>query len=147
MSASNLKIRFREYAASPFEPDVLAGTQFRSIFTRKEALEPEKKLMLAVLEDAIACFQAYVDAKKGRRKRLFDEAEEWILQPRSDYLFCFENVCEYLGIDPGSLRKGLLQWKERRLQERRLENVLPFLAPSQAPESAKLSLLSRAVGG
>jgi hypothetical protein len=38
--------------------DVSPGT-----FQRKSYLEPEKKLMLAVLEDAIACFQKYAFAR------------------------------------------------------------------------------------
>ena len=36
--------------------------------------------MLAILEDAIACFQKYVFAADAKGKALFQEAEDWIQQ-------------------------------------------------------------------
>jgi hypothetical protein len=45
---------------------------------RKPGLEPEKKLMLAVLEDAIGCFQNFGCAMDNRQKKWFLEAEEWL---------------------------------------------------------------------
>jgi hypothetical protein len=39
-----------------FEPDVLLATQYLEV-SKETLLDPERKLMLAVLEDAIFCFQ------------------------------------------------------------------------------------------
>jgi hypothetical protein len=72
--------------------------------------------MLAVLEDAIACFQKYVFAKDGKGKMLFQEAEEWFQEKGGDWLFSFSNVCETLGFNPDYLRQGLAQWKANRLE-------------------------------
>src|SRR5438094_156877 len=47
--------------------------------SKKDALEGEEKLMLAVLGNAIEYFQKYVLAKDERGKKLFQETEEWIL--------------------------------------------------------------------
>lgn len=104
-----------ERIASLFQPDTVAADQYFENFRRKSHLEPEKRLMLAVLEDAVQCFQDNVSAQSGKRKRLFEEAEEWILEEGADWLFSFENICEVLELNPQYVRQGLLRWKERKL--------------------------------
>ena len=86
-----------EKVASLFQPDTLIPAQYLETFRRKSHLESEKRLMLAVLEDAIACFQKYLFARDGRGRTMFREAEEWILAQESDWLFSFENICEEIG--------------------------------------------------
>ncbi len=57
---------------------------------RKADLDAEQELMLAVLEDAVTCFQKYFAARDKIGTRLFCEAEEWILlQGKSDCFFFF----------------------------------------------------------
>jgi hypothetical protein len=36
-------------------------------------------------------------ADNGSEKKLFQEAEAWILDKSSDWLFSFENICDELG--------------------------------------------------
>jgi len=68
--------------------------------------------MLAVLEDAVTCFQGYFAARDKTKTRLFREAEDWILQQKkSNWLFSFDNVCETLGLNPGYIRGGLQRWR------------------------------------
>ena len=98
--------------ASLFQPDTLLAEQYLETYRRKTHLEPEKRLMLAILEDAVACFQKYVSAQRPKEKALFKEVEEWFMEKDSDCFFSFENICESLGLDPDYLRKGLVQWKE-----------------------------------
>ena len=93
--------------------DVSLGT-----FRRELDLEPEKKLMLAVLEDAISCFQSHVFARDRKEKVLFQEAEHWVQDTNSDGPFSFTNVCETLGFAPDYLRQGLGQWKAAKLESR-----------------------------
>jgi hypothetical protein len=97
------------------QPDILLPAQYLETFSRKTHLEPERRLMLAVLEDAILCFQDNVSARSGRKKKLFDEAEEWILETNSDWIFSFESICEVLGFNSQYIRQGLLRWKENKL--------------------------------
>ena len=93
--------------------------QYLEAVCRKADLEAEQKLMLAVLEDAVTCFQKYFTARDRIGTSLFREAEEWILlQEKSDWLFSFDNVCENLGLNPGYIREGLLRWQHFRLRER-----------------------------
>jgi hypothetical protein len=101
--------------ASLFEPDTVASAQYFDNFQRKTPTQPENRLLLAVLEDAIHCFQDNVLAENGKSKKLFDDAEEWVLKEGGEWIFSFRNVCELLGIDPEYLRAGLMRWKQKQL--------------------------------
>lgn len=100
-----------------FQPDSVLSAEYFDTFRRRTPLEPEKILMLAVLKDAITCFQDYISARHGKGKNLFCEVEEWIFEERGDWLFSFESICVVLGFNPTYLRLGLLRWKERKLNE------------------------------
>ncbi len=100
--------------SSLFQPDSLLSEQYLETYRRKTHLEPEKRLMFAILEDAVGCFQKYVSAQRRKEMALFQEVEEWFMEKDSDEFFSFENICESLGLDPDYLRKGLMQWKEKQ---------------------------------
>ena len=116
--AYDASLGVEEKMGSLFQPDTLLPAQYFDTFRRKANSEPEKKLMLAILEDAIDCFQKYIFARDGRGKGIFREAEDWILEENSDRLFSFETVCDALGFNPSYVRQGLLRWKEMKLAER-----------------------------
>ncbi|HXL08684.1 MAG TPA: hypothetical protein VN966_00505 [Candidatus Bathyarchaeia archaeon] len=108
------RINLEEKITSLFEPDTLLSAQYLDLH-RKALLEPEKRLMLAVLEDAINCFQVNVMAQSGRGKKLFNESEDWIMGRDDDWIFSFVSVCELLRFNPEYVRRGLLRWKEKKL--------------------------------
>jgi hypothetical protein len=114
-AAGSRELDVVEKLLSLFEPDRLAHAQFFSNFRRKTLIEPERKLTLAILEDAINCFQGNVSVESGKRKKLFEDAQEWFLAEGTDWVFSFQNVCELLAIDPDYLRAGLMRWKQRQL--------------------------------
>ncbi len=132
-------LSMEERVSSLFQPDTLLPEQYLETFRRRFHLEPEKKLMLAVLEDAIACFQKYVFARDGKGKVLFQEAEDWVLDENGDWLFSFANVCETLGFDPAYLRQGMKRWKEDRLAEHTRANVYQ-LAPRRGKSRRGVSM-------
>jgi hypothetical protein len=111
-------LSMEERVTSLFQPDTLLPDQYLDTFRRKLHLEPEKKLMLAILEDAIACFQKYVFAHDVKGKALFNEAEEWIEELDGDGIFAFNSVCESLGLTPDYLRRGMAAWKKNALAQR-----------------------------
>jgi hypothetical protein len=92
--------------------------------------EGETRLMLAVLEDAVRCFQKYVARTHPREQRLFQEAEDWFLDNESDYIFSFEYICESLGLHPDQIRRGLMTW-ERLKAEGHFDSVADQ-SPSEA---------------
>jgi hypothetical protein len=95
-----------------FQPDPLLTNQFFATCRRKAYLEPEKLLMLAVLEDAVACVDKYAGASSGKRKRWFRETVEWIRTEDDEWLFSFNSLCEALGLDAGYLRCALIRMAE-----------------------------------
>src|ERR1044071_9177989 len=99
-------LSMEERVTSLFQPDTLLPDQYFDTYRRKLHLEPEKKLMLAILEDAIACYQKYLFAKDVKGKALFQEAAEWIEQEAGESIFAFESACEGLGLNPEYVRRG-----------------------------------------
>ena len=109
-----------ENVGSLFQPDTLLVDQYLTNFRRRISLEPEKTLMLAVLEDAINCFKDNVAAESEKKKRLFEAAEQWILADDGDWVFSFQITCEVLGFSPEYVRQGLIQLKEQTLLKRKI---------------------------
>jgi hypothetical protein len=107
------ELRLKEKLFGLFEPDVLLPVQYFDLLRRKAPLDPERRLMWAVLEDAVDCYRKNVGGAKPKRD--FDEVESWILDPDGDWFFSFENICATLGIDADYLRCGLLALKEKFL--------------------------------
>ena len=96
-----------EKIAFLFQPDTLLSAQYFENFRRTTFLEPEKRLMLAILEDAIKCFQKNLLVRSGRNKRLFEKAEQWITEVSGDWIFSFETICDTLGVNPELCAPGI----------------------------------------
>ena len=100
-----------------FSPDPISRFQYEKVHEAKKGSaehQAERDLMLAVLEDGIACFQGYFSKPSRTNEKLLLEAEEWT-SSNDDEVFSFNNVCETLGLNPSRLRKGLERWKERQI--------------------------------
>lgn len=102
-----------------FEPDALLPAQFYAAFRGGSAVRGEKRLMLAVLEDALDCYQKYAFARDGHGRQTFEEACDWIGSENRDWFFSFENICETLEINPEYLRRGLDHWRNQLLGAQR----------------------------
>jgi hypothetical protein len=110
-------LSMEERVTSLFQPDTLLPEQFLDTFRRKLHLEPEKKLMLAILDDAIACYQKYFFARDAKGKALFHDARDWVEAPGDTSVFSFDSVCEALGLNPDYVRRGLADWKKAALAQ------------------------------
>ena len=94
-----------------FEPDVLAPSQFNAILKSSHMPDPERRLMVAVLEDAVSCLSKDPRRGPGQQRRAFEEAHSWVnADDTESWIFSFANVCEALGLNPGYLRRGLNRW-------------------------------------
>lgn len=104
----------RQSVMSLFEPDTLLPSQFFAHFRgRGSAIRGEKRLMLAVLEDAVDCYQKFAFAREVRGRELFAEAEEWLFSSDNSWVFAFENICETLELNADYIRRGLQEWRQR----------------------------------
>ena len=99
-----------------FEPDTLLPIQYFEAMRRKHLLEGEKRLILSVLEDAVECFMKCIDASSSKGQRLYRDADEWIWLEDKHWVFSFDNVCDMLDINPEYMRRGLRDWKARKLE-------------------------------
>jgi hypothetical protein len=98
---------------SLFQPDTLLGEDYASNFRRKIPLEPERTLLLAVLEDGIRCFQENLFATGGKRRTLFEEAKEWLFSDDANWFCSFVSICTLLNLEPNYIRRGLKDWEAR----------------------------------
>ena len=89
------------------------GRQFRSfgcpqqLAARHHPDTPEKRLMIAILADAVNCFRRYGSARGRGKRRIVHEAENWLMSADTSWPFSFENICDVLAIDPQHLRSSL----------------------------------------
>lgn len=131
-----------------FQPDTMLPSQyFAAALRRRGALKPERRLIVAVLQDAIECYQKNLFAREGKQRQLFADAEEWITSQDRTHYFSYENLCEILEMNPDYVRRGLLEWRERQLAARNAGKVYSLSAQrarrSVADEPAKSQNLRR----
>src|SRR5262245_23839348 len=89
-------------------------------------IQPEKRLQLAVLADAVLTFHRWAGGTRARARRLFAEVEAWFTSGDVDGPFAFIAICDSLKFDPDYIRRGLWHWRahleataNRRLSLRR----------------------------
>jgi hypothetical protein len=95
------------------QPDVLCVDEYLHVYQGRPAETPERRLVAAILRDAIDCYLRDCFAKNRHRKRSFREAEEWFFKSDDYGVFSLENVCGILNIDPGYIRRALLQQQQQ----------------------------------
>jgi hypothetical protein len=77
----------------------------------------ERRLAVAVFEDAVHCLEKCRKAADLESRTLYVEAEQWIESKEREHVFSFESVCSILGLRPHSIRERFHLWREGRLRE------------------------------
>jgi hypothetical protein len=118
-----------------FEPDAILPAQYYAMFKCSQYKEPERRLMVAVLEDAVSCLTMNPRECNLRQRKQYEEAKQWVsAEEESEWIFSFRNICEVLGMDPSYLRRGLTRGKPgTRAVSRNLMGLSP--APPGEVES------------
>src|SRR5262245_55754944 len=70
-------------------------------------MQPEKRLMLAVLDNAVLLVLHGGTARDERTRRHAAEASRWLASDAGHWPFAFVNVCQVLGLDPSWVRAGV----------------------------------------
>jgi hypothetical protein len=96
-----------------FQPDTLMPSQYFDRMRRRTEYDGERRLMIAVLEDAVDVYRKQHGAQDPRGKVLFQEAEQWIENTDPTWLFSFENICHVLDLDAQYIRRGLHALRHR----------------------------------
>ena len=61
-----------------FEPLTIMPTQYFTALRRRAARHGEKRLMIAILEDAVAVYLGHREPTTSKRRRLFRDTERWL---------------------------------------------------------------------
>ena len=142
------EIRHTEELGGPvIQPDTVLPTQFFAALREKGFVEGEKRLMAAVLADAVDVYQKMAFSGEARGRQLFLDAEEWLLGdgPARGF-FSFENICDVLGLEPEYIRRGLADWKGRRSATIRPMDAFRREPQARRPEPRRHEPLKKAVG-
>ncbi len=76
----------------------------------RQVAQPERRLLFAILADAIVRFRRLATAPRHATRELI-EAERWIRSDDREWPCSFVNVCEALDIAYGPLRRAVLGWR------------------------------------
>ncbi|RMD82648.1 MAG: hypothetical protein D6815_08705 [Candidatus Dadabacteria bacterium] len=114
-------------ALTMIEPDTMTPSQFFDRVFTETTMVPEKRLMLAVLEDAIASFQRnFIQCTDDSDELHDDDVEAWLESDDMSWPFSFASICQALNMEPEYLRKGLRNWRIRAEQQGKRGQVYRF---------------------
>jgi hypothetical protein len=94
-------------------PEAIVPAKFSS--ASRGPAEGERRLLLALLEQALACYRKHASATDPRGRRAFAEAEAWLMGEESGALCSFQAVCDFLGLDPDYIRTALAQRRQTQM--------------------------------
>src|SRR5262245_10045962 len=118
---------YDDFLARILEPDVFLPSQFYGTSGLSRKLEGEKRLMIAILKDAVECLDKYRGVRSSAGRIQYQSAIEWVCDPSTDWLFSFTNICDLLGFDPQYMREVLLK-RENKFTKPARPKVLTFAA-------------------
>ena len=118
---------YDDFLARILEPDIFLPSQFYGSGGLSRQLEGEKRLMIAVLKDAVECLEKYRGARSSAGRSHYDNAIEWVKDTDTDWLFSFTNICDLLGFDPDYMREVLMKRENKYVKPVR-QNMLTFAA-------------------
>jgi len=98
-----------------------------------------KKLLLAVLEDAIDTYASHLQANKYNKE--FYQAYNWLISNDQKFIFSFVTICHILDLDPDCLRKGIFAKFGRPIK------IKPDTVDSSPGKQVKSKRLFRRHGG
>lgn len=127
------------------QPDIVLPAQFFRTLRGRQALGGERRLIIAVLEDAVSCFQNNLFATDNRGKRLFREAEKWVMSGDRQLPFAFENVCDFLSLEANYIRQGLRRWA-CVAESQAARGLAPEIAGTRRAAGAPVAEISQRAG-
>lgn len=124
------------------EPEIILPGQ---LFLRNIAT-PEKRLLLAVLEEAVGTFQREVVATDRQGRSVFDAVEAWFASEDTAWLFSFRGICDVLGLDATYVRSGLARWLEGQRAQPLETARSPYRFPFRRMSGVRTRPSGRAAG-
>ena len=121
------------------DSDVILPVQFFQKSSLTDLIG-EKRLILAVLEEALHTFLRYCSTSgRKQERRLFEEAKEWLWDDDETYPFSFWNICKELKLDHSHIRGGLQKWLKDQATKTQKNSIA-------VPSTSKISRAHRGRG-
>jgi hypothetical protein len=90
-----------------FEPHTVLPVQYFTRLQRSAAKSGEQRLMVAILEDAVAVCSRANAPKTSKGRQVLRETLRWIRSNDRTWMFSFLRVCDMLDLDASAIRRGI----------------------------------------
>ena len=97
--------------------DTLLPSQY---FPVRRKQTPERRLMIAVVYEALHCLEKHRFATELEGRRLFREAQDWFLADEKNWPYSFECICALLDLESDAVRERLGVLLQREARPRRV---------------------------
>jgi hypothetical protein len=88
-------------------PTIVVPAQFFDLTPGRHVPAGIRRLMVAILEDAIGVCRKHRYATTRDKRRLYHRARRWFESDDRSWVFSFLRITEALGIEPQVLKRGL----------------------------------------
>lgn len=95
------------YMSLSTEPQVVTPEQVYDLAPGRHVPDGVRRLIVAILADAIDTYTLYAQEKSPAKRRLHLQARRWFASNDKTWVFSFLRISEALGIEPSSLRRAL----------------------------------------
>jgi hypothetical protein len=89
-------------------PDQVLPVQFCDGGQRGRTQSPERELAVSVLAQAALDIERCREARRGRKRRIYREAYNWVASDDRSWPYSFLNLCDAVSLSPAFLRARLL---------------------------------------
>ena len=100
---------------SELAPESILPAQLYGMPFGGARIQPEKRLQVAVLADAVLTFHQCAGDERARARRLFAEVDAWFASDDPNGPFAFVTICDSLKFDPATSAEdsgsGARTWK------------------------------------
>ncbi len=99
-----------------FGPELILPVQSAAPRNSAGRCEGARRLMLAVLEDAVMTLKTHLRGPSVHSRRIVAEIENWLASGSRAHTFAFGTICDVLGFDERAVRNAVKDWTrvERR---------------------------------
>jgi hypothetical protein len=88
--------------------EALQPVQFDVIWRGTVQTAPERRLLVAMIEQAAADVRLFRHGRSARARRMFNDARDWLLSNDRSHPMAFATICDNLGLAVTAVRSILL---------------------------------------
>ena len=93
-----------------FGPELILPVQYAQARNAEGRCAGERRLMLAVLEDAVVTLKTHLRGPSVHSRRIVAEIENWLASGSTAHTFAFATICDVLGFDVFAVRQAIKEW-------------------------------------